>query len=201
MVLSFVTKYHKVAVTTPATRNFARMPKRFIKRYLPEPHKVKEEKCFQFLGDRLHDPNLWHLNRHSVSGAVAVGLFVAFILVPFQTIIAAMLAIYFRVNLPISIVLIWISNPLTIAPIFLGTVKLGEAILGLPCQTAGVTLSWEWLSAELMHVWKPLIVGSLAIASVASLSGYIATQYFWRRFVLRRYKNRHKHTLRKSHPS
>jgi uncharacterized protein (DUF2062 family) len=168
------------------------MPKRFIKRFIPEPHVVRQEKCFQFLGSRLHDPNLWHLNRHSVSGAVAVGLFIAFILVPFQSVLAALLAIYFRVNLPVSVILVWVSNPLTIAPIFLATVKLGEAILGLPHDAAAIHLNWEWVSTGLLHIWKPLIVGCLVLATFFSMAGYIATQYFWRRLVLRRYRNRHK---------
>ncbi len=168
------------------------MPKRLIKRYLPEPHQVREEKCFQFLGKLLHDPNLWHLNRRSVSGAVAVGLFSAFILIPFQTILAALLAIWFRVNLPVSVVLIWITNPLTIAPIFMLTIKLGAVILGLPHEATTIELSWEWFSTEMIHIWKPLLVGSLVMATFFSSIGYFVTQYLWRDYVLRRYRARRK---------
>lgn len=166
------------------------MPRRFIQRYLPEPHKVRDEKCIQFLGGLLHDPNLWHLNRRSVSGAVAVGVFSAFILIPFQTVLAALLAIVFRVNLPISVVLIWITNPLTLAPIFMMTVKLGELVLGMPPETVSFALSWEWFSTEILQIWKPLLVGSLLMATFFSSLGYFATQYLWRRYVLQRYRAR-----------
>ncbi len=166
------------------------MPRRFIQRYIPEPHKVREEKCFQFLGNLLHDPNLWHLNRRSVSGAVAVGLFSAFILIPFQTVLAALLAIWFRVNLPVSVVLIWVTNPLTLAPIFVLTVKLGGLILGLPQEATSFELTWTWFSTELIHIWKPLLAGSLILATFFSTLGYFITQFLWRRFVLQRYRAR-----------
>ena len=180
---------HSKTVPAPTIES-ATMPRRLIKRYLPEPHKVRDEKCFQFLGKLLHDPNLWHLNRHSVSGAVAVGLFSAFILIPFQTILAALLAIWFRVNLPVSVVLIWITNPLTIAPIFMLTIKLGAVILGLPHEATTIELSWAWFSTELIHIWKPLLVGCLVMATFFSAVGYVTTQYLWRDYVLRRYRAR-----------
>jgi uncharacterized protein (DUF2062 family) len=50
----------------------------------------------------LQDPNLWHLNRRSASGGVAVGLFMMY-MPPFgQVFMAAAAAIKLRVNLPIS---------------------------------------------------------------------------------------------------
>jgi uncharacterized protein (DUF2062 family) len=69
------------------------MPKRFIRRYLPDSHKIRDHKQLRWLGKILEDPNLLHLNRYSVSGAVSVGLFVALLPIPFQMIIAALLAL------------------------------------------------------------------------------------------------------------
>jgi hypothetical protein len=34
------------------------MPKKIIKKYMPSPESIKENKNLQFLGDKLHDPNL-----------------------------------------------------------------------------------------------------------------------------------------------
>ena len=79
------------------------MPRRLFKRYMPDPEDLKGHPTLRHLGQVLHDPNLWHLNRHSVSRAMAMGLFAAFIPIPMQMLLAASLAVISRANLPISI--------------------------------------------------------------------------------------------------
>ena len=65
------------------------MPKRLIKQWMPDSHTIRSNRCISLFGNLLHDPNLWHLNRRSVSGGVAVGLFMTFVPVPFQMFFAA----------------------------------------------------------------------------------------------------------------
>ncbi|MEW8398672.1 MAG: DUF2062 domain-containing protein, partial [Candidatus Thiodiazotropha sp.] len=65
------------------------MPKRLIKSLLPHHEEVRNHKHLKLFGSLMHDPNLWHLNRHSVSGAFAVGIFMAFIPLPLQMVFAA----------------------------------------------------------------------------------------------------------------
>ena len=67
----------------------------FFKRFLPEPHRVRNHKHLRHFGDLLHDPGIWHLNRRSASGGIAVGLFCAFIPLPIHMIVAAAVAILF----------------------------------------------------------------------------------------------------------
>ena len=94
------------------------MPRRFIKRYMPHPERIKASRSLRFLGDLIHDPNLWHLNRHSVSRAMAIGLFWALIPMPLQMLAAAACAIPARANLPIAVGLVWLTNPLTMPVVF-----------------------------------------------------------------------------------
>lgn len=94
------------------------MPRRLFKRYMPTPDSIKGNKSLRFLGKLIHDPNLWHLNRHSVARAMAIGLFWAMIPMPMQMLAAAAVAIPLRANLPISIGLVWLTNPITMPPIF-----------------------------------------------------------------------------------
>ena len=110
------------------------MPKKFIKRHAPDKEAIRDHKYMRIFGKLLYDPNLWHLNRRSVSGAFAVGLFWAFIPIPFQMVTAAATAIPARVNLPISVALVWITNPITMPPMFYSTYRVGTWILDEPAQ-------------------------------------------------------------------
>ena len=58
------------------------MPRRTLQRFLPQPHFVREHKSLRLLALVLHDPNLFHLNRRSVSLAAFVSVFVGLQPVP-----------------------------------------------------------------------------------------------------------------------
>ena len=135
------------------------MPRRFIKRLLPHHTEIKEHKYLKHLGEHLHDPNLWHLNRHSVSKAVAVGLFLMYMPIPFQMLLAALVAIWLRVNLPISVVLVWISNPITMPPMFYAAYQLGIALMGSPKQDFSFELSWEWVVQSMSTIGPAFLLG------------------------------------------
>ena len=111
------------------------MPRRLFKRYMPDPESIRSQKSLRFLGKLTHDPNLWHLNRHSVSRAMAAGLFAAFIPMPMQMLLAAGLAVWIRSNLPISVGLVWLTNPITMPPVFYCTYKLGAWLMQVPPRT------------------------------------------------------------------
>ena len=92
------------------------MIKNVIKRLFPKLDTVKEEKILKIFGPAVLQPNLWHINKKSVSRGFAIGAFCAFIPIPgVQMILAAFLSITFAGNLPLSVVLTWISNPFTYA--------------------------------------------------------------------------------------
>ncbi|HHH47740.1 MAG TPA: DUF2062 domain-containing protein [Gammaproteobacteria bacterium] len=166
------------------------MPRRIIKRYLPDPHKIRDHKHLRCLGPLLHDPNILHLNRHSVSGAFAVGLFFAFWPVPFQMVLAAIGAIIARVNLPISVALVWITNPLTIPPMFYFAYLVGTWILGTPPVGGEFEFTAERIGQELSAIWKPLLLGSFVCGTVSATIGYFSIQIIWRRLVRRSWELR-----------
>ncbi|MDX1594682.1 MAG: DUF2062 domain-containing protein [Gammaproteobacteria bacterium] len=163
------------------------MHRKLIRRYLPHHETFREHRHLSWLGSLLHDPNLWHLNRRSVSGAVAVGLFCAFVPIPFQMILAALISILARVNLPISVVVVWVTNPLTMGPIFFFAYKVGTAILGTPIHPgAAETRGLEWAWRELQVIWKPLLLGSLLCGAVSALLGFVGIRLSWRLHLVRR---------------
>lgn len=166
------------------------MPKSIIRRWLPTPEQVRANNNLRFLGTLLHDPNLFHLNRHSVSVAFAVGIFTSFLPLPGQMLIAALLALWFRCNLPLSVALVWITNPVTMPAIFYSTYKLGAWILGTPPEPFEIELSWEWLRDEVGRIWLPLFFGSLICGIFFATVAYFAMQGIWRWHVVKRWKTR-----------
>lgn len=166
------------------------MPKKFFKRYMPDHHTVRNHKSLQFLGTLLHDPNIFHLNRKSVTGAFTVGLFCAFIPIPTQMALAAILAIIAKVNLPISVGLVWITNPITMPPIFYFCYKVGAWILSEPVRHVEFQLSFEWLMAELGAIWQPFLFGCFVVAVLSAALGNIAIRSIWRLAVVRNWRAR-----------
>ena len=161
------------------------MAKKTIQRFLPDPNKIRHHKSLKIFGKLLQDANLWHLNRRSARGAFAVGLFFAFIPVPFQMVLAAATAILFRVNLPISATLVWLTNPLTMPPIFYGSYLVGTLVLNQPEQHFAFELNWAWFEQSVETIGPAFLVGSLVCASIASIIGYFGIDILWRRSVVK----------------
>ena len=166
------------------------MPKQLLKRFFPNPKTVQQHPSLQFLGPLLHEPNLWHLNRRSVSRAFLVGVFFAFMPMPFQMVAAAILGVMIHSNLPISIGLVWISNPITIPPIFYFTYKVGTVILDTPIREFEIELSLDWVLTELGAIWQPLLLGSLICATIFSAISFIGIRLFWRFHVVSNWNKR-----------
>jgi uncharacterized protein (DUF2062 family) len=160
------------------------MPKHIIRRFTPDRETIKNHKHLRMFGNLLHDSNLWHMNRRSVSGAFAVGLFWAFVPIPFQMVGAAATAIATRVNLPISVALVWITNPITIPPMFYSTYKFGAWILNEPPQELEFELSIEWMAQSLAGIWQPLLLGSLLCGVISAILGYLLMRGLWRWHII-----------------
>ncbi len=175
------------------------MPKKFIKRIMPDHQTIRNHKHLRLFGGLLLDPNLWHLNRRSVAGAFAVGLFMAFVPVPFQMVLAAAAAIPLRVNLPLSVGLVWITNPITMPPIFYGTYKLGAWLMGIPPRPFHFELSFTWLAHQLGAIWQPFLLGCFVAGVISAVIGYGAIRLLWRWHVVKAYHQRkHQRYLRKN---
>ncbi len=105
------------------------MANKTFRKYLPHPDVIIHNRWIKLLGPRLQEPSLWHMNRRSCSLAVALGIFCAFIPVPFQMLIAAAMAVWIRANILVTVPLVWISNPLTMAPMFYFCYLTGAVLL------------------------------------------------------------------------
>lgn len=175
------------------------MPRKLFKRFMPDQAKLKEHKHLSWLGEHLHNPNLWHLSRRSAARAFLIGVFCAFLPIPGQMIIAAVFALWLGANLAVSVGLVWLTNPITIPPIFFSTYKLGAWILG----SEPMQMTWDIVSiqAKLSHIWWPLLLGSLIAGILLAALSYIIINWLWiwqvqknrKRRLLKRIRAKKKH--------
>jgi uncharacterized protein (DUF2062 family) len=159
--------------------------KKMIQRYLPDKKAFRKTSKLGPLHKFTHDVHIWHLNRRSVSGGVAVGLFCAYLPMPLETVVAAALAIILRVNLPISVALVWISNPLTWIPLYGAGYIVGAYLLNIPpVNYEDMTVTW------LLEQAAPLWLGCLILGSLLAALGYIITRMLWRWLSIRSWQRR-----------
>lgn len=178
------------------------MPRKYFRRFLPSHESIKRNRYVAVFGTLLHHPNLWHLNHHSVAGGVAVGLASGLIpgSNPVQFLMAAVLSVAFRVNLPVAVFITLYTNPFTIVPIYYVAYKLGALVTGrgsnaLPqseFSLAGKSLS-EWIPALmdwLAAIGKPLLVGLPLLALILATVGYFTVRWAWRLHVMHSWHKR-----------
>lgn len=171
------------------------MPKHTLKQLMPSPARLRQMKGLGILGDWIYQPNLWHINRYSASMAFFIGLFVAFIPLPGQMIIAALMAILVRCNLPLAVSLIWVTNPLTMPAIYYLAYRVGALLIDVPVQVVRFHLSWDWASSTLVAIWEPFLLGCLICGLLFGSLGYFVISMLWRWHVAKRWKQRKKARL------
>lgn len=165
------------------------MARKFFKRFMPDPELIRRHKSLQLLDRWLHDPNLWHLNRYSVSMAFLVGMFAAFIPLPSQMLIAGTLAVWRRTNLPISVALVWTSNPFTM-PFFFGlSYFVGARLMGYSLSSQ-FQPTWEWVETHASTIWQPFLLGSIVSGLLVGLLCALIVRIFWRLQVALRWRAR-----------
>ena len=161
-------------------------------KHLPNPETLRENRALKPVAHLLQRKELWQVNRRSVSSAVFVGLFSAFIPVPSQMLLAAIIAIFMRANLPISVALVWITNPITMAPMFYFSYQLGAWLLGTEATPLEGNLTFSWLFDNLAAISGPLIFGSLLCGWILGTTGYISARIIWRSKVMEKWRRRRK---------
>jgi uncharacterized protein (DUF2062 family) len=143
--------------------------------------RLRGERIHQIFGERLFASEVWHIDRHTISGGLALGLFVAFTpTIPFQMTIAALCAIWLRVNLPAALAACWVSNPLTIIPFYKTAYQLGLWSLGsLPGLFSSLVSEDRSGIRDLFSKAAYLWTGGVLMGSIAALSGYAFVRIVW----------------------
>jgi len=174
------------------------MPQKTLKSLLPSPAWMRRNGSLAILGDWVYAGYLWHLNRYSASMAFFVGLFLAFIPVPGQMLLAALGAVLLRCNLPLSVALVWLTNPVTVPAIFYLAYRVGALLIDVPVKDVEFELSLAWFQNGLLNVWKPLVVGCLLCGLFFGSVGYFVVNTLWRMRVARQWRRRQADRVRRA---
>jgi uncharacterized protein (DUF2062 family) len=174
--------------------------RKFFRKHLPDARSVRAMRGLGPFQRWLQHPNLWHLNRRSVSGAIAVGLFSGLVPGPLQMLTALLLAIPLRANLPLALLATLYTNPFTIVPLYLLAYGYGRALLGEKHAGGPVEpfyMDWGNLGDSLadlgtwmMSLGKPLAVGLPALALTLAVVGYAAVRIGWRVLLVAAWRRR-----------
>lgn len=173
--------------------------RRRLRKFLPNHEAVRTNRWLAPFENTLLHPRLWHLNRHSAAGAVAVGLFCGLIPGPFQMLGAAICALIFRVNLPLALLTTLYTNPFTIVPLYVLAFAIGRWTLAgdgrhfvaPPELGEGDLISWmraliDWV----IGLGTPLALGLVMLGAGLALTGYFLIRLVWRIYLIRAWRRR-----------
>ena len=192
--------------------------RQYFKSRLPDASSLNENRWFRMLGPAIHHPGLWHLNRRSVAGGLAAGLFCGLLPAPFQMLSAALAALVFHWNLPLAVFVTLYTNPITFVPLYLVGLALGLALFrlfgwttsvtdltsghgdgvlslaGFPhppdCSFASPIDSFMALGQWMLGLGWPLVLGVFALGVMLAVIGYALVWVTWPVLVKRSRRKR-----------
>lgn len=128
----------------------------------------------------------------AIAGGFALGTFIAFTpTLGAQMLLAVIFATLFNCNRPAAILPVWITNPVTVAPIFTANYWIGQKLWGGPLvsEVSGLFIDLGINMAKL-DIWEskelflgvlnlgpdliiPLCIGSLIVSTAAGIIVYV----------------------------
>ena len=143
---------------------------------------LRASHVYHILGERVFAKYVWIHDRRAISGGLALGVFIALTpTIPFQMLLAAVGALYFRVNLPIALATCWITNPVTAVPIYVFAWRLGRDIL-----ENVIVIEWlfglyplEGATGRIIRQTAYLWAGSLCLATLGAGFAFFFVKAVW----------------------
>ena len=132
---------------------------------------------------------------HAVAFGAAVGMFLGLTpTVGIQMLLVALVAVFARgwlyFNRTAALLMVYVTNPLTLVPIYWFNYRVGASIVGGSATrddlAAAVTYDgladwWASIQTLVVSIGWPLLVGSLVVATIGSAITYPAVRWMVRR--------------------
>lgn len=174
----------------PTATSVHPMPRPFFDRVLPKPSKLRDRWYLRPFDALVHDPALRATHRKGVSKAFAIGLFLGWMPIPGQMVVAALWAIWARCNVAVAVVSVFVTNPVTMGPMFYYAYRLGAWLLGRTPGQFHIELSFDWLLTGLARTWEPLLLGCGIMGVITAVLGYLGLNLLWSRQTYKRWRSR-----------
>ncbi|MDX1516360.1 MAG: DUF2062 domain-containing protein [Woeseiaceae bacterium] len=165
------------------------MPRRFFRKFAVKRHALRDSRLLAPFQSMMHDPRLWGIRRRTVVPAFALGVFIAFQPFPGHPVYAALLALALRINVPVAFVSTFVSNPVTMGPMYYSAYRLGRYLLDANQTEFSFDLSLDWVTQQFVTIWQPMMLGSLLLGTAAGVIAFVVVDALWRA-SLHDYKSR-----------
>jgi uncharacterized protein (DUF2062 family) len=165
------------------------MPRRFFRKFAIKRHQFAEQWFMSPFRHLMHDHRLWSIRRKTVVPAVALGVFIGFLPFPGHPVWASLGALTRRINIPIAALSTFISNPLTMGPMYFFAYRFGAWLLNVEQEPFDMEMTFDWVTHTFVNIWQPMLLGCVIIGGSASLLSYVALDLLWR-WSLGNYKSR-----------
>lgn len=123
---------------------------------------------------------LWVPCRDTVASGLAIGLFFSMMLMPFQMLPAAIVAMRLRANVPFAMAACWITNPVTAAPVMFAQFKLGQwmrDVLSVPMPGFLTKVHFDVPGAGTFNA-ASYILGMISTGVIVALCAYPIVHLF-----------------------
>lgn len=177
------------------------MAKQFFQAWLPSPEKVNSMKIIKIFGQRTLSPQLWYVNRKSISKAIFIGTFWGILPIPLHSLLIILTVLVFEANLPVALLMAWIMNPFTIVPILFFAFWIGSKIYHVHMINSDMLLG---VFHQIVH-WienfgqghidfilaKILATGLICEALFFAFLFFIGMRLYWRWSTIKKWRKRH----------
>lgn len=155
---------------------------RKLRRKLPKKHEIENTPSLSMLKKFWSRSELWAMNRNSLPMGISIGVFCAFLPMPFEMVVAAFLAVAFGGNVIFAISFVWISNPFTWVPLYTPCYWIGTRILQIE-PIAITNMASLRVGTELGYHYAALWVGCVSVGLILGFLTFFTLKVIWRRQV------------------
>lgn len=156
-------------------------------KHVPTREQLEQSRWLKPFSRHILRSDLWRFNRRSVPRGVALGLFVGVMIPLAHFIVATIIAVFVRANIPAALAATFIGFPAIYVFIAAAAYKLGPWLLHVDQLTNVAPIAGTMQATEFDHLLQmvtskglPIAFGLFVIATVVSALGYLVTGFLWR---------------------